>query len=713
LLHEIYYLITLLPGPRVADRREEEYEQEEEEDSELYSMSWLFPIYLAGAAAIIAPILLHLRRRPPQDRVEFSTLMFLDASTPVPVSKRRLENWLLLLLRCLALILLALMFARPFIQSESTTGKSGDHATLILLDRSASMRRDDLWKRGVAEAERLFKDAKITDRMALVVFDGELTPVWSFEEDRNTPGNRSTALLARLAELTPRWGSTQLDRCLIAAVPAFDSSTATLKKRIHLITDLQEGTRLDALRTIAWPAELTLNVHRLDPVTNDNLSIALAARDEEGNADALVRLRLSNTRDSALRDFTLAWKNAPQAESISAQIPPGASRILTAPPNSTKATLLTLSGDKYDFDNQLFIAPPQPRAVRIHFLGDESTRDEAAAPLYYLSRALQPTATLAPALTAGKGLPAQSPDLLMISGSTPAVDTHARLRDFVTAGGFLVQVVSSTADAALLQTLTGIPGIAVKDGAANDDYRMLADVKIEHPLLKPFADPKLRDFTKLRFWKNRQIEIKDAGNKIETLANFDNGQPAILSARIGKGTLIILASGWHPGDSQFALSTKFVPLLYGWLAAAGFSHDPAATLLVGEALPLDAAAAHTITDPENKTHSLKAGESFTATEVGLYKVQSDSHTRTLAVNLPPDEGRVLPMAPQKLAEYGIKLANSEEGSGDGETTDQRLTSTDTEQKQQSWWYILLVLLAVLLLETWFAGRARQTALQTA
>jgi hypothetical protein len=45
--------------------------------------------------------------------------------------------------------------------------------------------------------------------------------------------------------------------------------------------------------------------------------------------------------------------------------------------------------------------------------------------------------------------------------------------------------------------------------------------------------------------------------------------------------------------------------------------------------------------------------------------------------------------------------------------DERLTATDTEQRQQSWWYILLMLLAVLLLETWYAGRARQTALQTA
>ena len=306
-------------------------------------MNWLFPLYLAGAAAIIAPILLHLRRRPPQDRVEFSSLLFLEAQTPVPVSKRRIENWLLLLLRCLALILLALMFSRPFVQSESTAAASPNSATLILLDRSASMRRADLWKQAIAEAEKLLKAAKLTDRIALAVFDRELTPLWSFEEDRNTPANRLTAIQTRLAALTPTWNATQLDRALIAAVPSFDSSTTSLKKRIHLISDLQEGTKLDALRTIAWPAELTLSVHRLDPASNDNLSIALAAREDDRSADALVRIRLSNTRDSALRDFTLAWQDAPKSDAITAQIPPGASRILTAPPNSTNATTLTLT----------------------------------------------------------------------------------------------------------------------------------------------------------------------------------------------------------------------------------------------------------------------------------------------------------------------------------------------------------------------------------
>jgi hypothetical protein len=671
-------------------------------------VSWLFPLYLAGAAAILAPILLHLRRRPSQDRVEFSSLLFLDAQTPVPVSKRRLENWLLLLLRCLALILLALMFSRPFIQSESTAAASPNSATLILLDRSASMRRADLWKQAIAEAEKQLKAAKLTDRISLAVFDHEFTPLWTFDEDRNTPANRLTAIQTRLAALSPTWNATQLDRALIASVPTFDSSTTSLKKRIHLISDLQEGTKLDALRTIAWPAELTLSVQRLDPATNDNLSIALAAREQDGSADTLVRLRLSNTRDSTLRDFTLAWQGAPKSDAINAQIPPGASRILTAPPNSTNATTLTLTGDTNDFDNRIFIAPPQPRNVRIHFLGQDATRDEASSPLYYLARALQPTATLAPVLTADEKLPAQPPDILFIVGSAPADG----LRNYLERGGFLVTVPS---DATLIKTLTGLDLTVTAD--TSDEYRMLAEVKTDHPLLKPFADPKLRDFTKLRFWKHRVI--RDAGTPartsgLETLATFDNGHPAILSARIGKGTLIVLASGWHPADSQLALSTKFVPLLYGWLAAAGFSHDPAATLLVGDALPLDAIQAHSITDPENKTHSLKPGETFTTSQIGLHKVQSTAHTQTIAVNLPPDEGRLLPLEPQKLAEYGIKLASTSDTSAASETTDQRLTSTDTEQRQNLWWWFLVTLLAVLLLETALAGRSRQSAsVQTA
>ena len=147
-------------------------------------MTWLFPLYLLGAAAIVAPILLHLRRRPPQERVEFSSLMFLEAQTPVPVRRRRLDHWLLLLLRCLALILLALMFARPLWRpAAADRTATAAPATLLLLDRSASMRRGDLWAQATAQVLQRVRAAAPDERLALMAFDRRPELLWSFAED--------------------------------------------------------------------------------------------------------------------------------------------------------------------------------------------------------------------------------------------------------------------------------------------------------------------------------------------------------------------------------------------------------------------------------------------------------------------------------------------------------------------------------------------------
>ena len=77
-------------------------------------MSFLTPLYILGLAAISLPILFHLIRRTPRGRKAFSSLMFLSASPPRLTRRSRLDNLLLLLLRALAIGLLALGFSRPF-----------------------------------------------------------------------------------------------------------------------------------------------------------------------------------------------------------------------------------------------------------------------------------------------------------------------------------------------------------------------------------------------------------------------------------------------------------------------------------------------------------------------------------------------------------------------------------------------------------------------
>jgi hypothetical protein len=83
------------------------------------------------------------------------------------------------------------------------------------------------------------------------------------------------------------------------------------------------------------------------------------------------------------------------------------------------------------------------------------------------------------------------------------------------------------------------------------------------------------------------------------------------------------------------------------------------------------------------------------------------------VNLPPDESRVLPIDAAKLAQYGLKLSSAAGDATSAETSDQRLTASDSEQRQHLWWWFLIALLAVLLLETALAGRSRHAPAATA
>ena len=62
----------------------------------------------------------------------FSTLMFLQPSPPRVTRRSRLENLLLLALRCLALCLLGLGFARPFVQKPMDPALQSEQARKVV-----------------------------------------------------------------------------------------------------------------------------------------------------------------------------------------------------------------------------------------------------------------------------------------------------------------------------------------------------------------------------------------------------------------------------------------------------------------------------------------------------------------------------------------------------------------------------------------------------
>ncbi|HRP03713.1 MAG TPA: BatA domain-containing protein, partial [Opitutaceae bacterium] len=135
-------------------------------------MSFLTPLFLLGGLAIALPVLFHLSRRATRKRTAFSSLMFLTPTAPRLKRRSRLEQWLLLILRCLALALLALGFARPFMKDGSPMVPLSEQArqVVLLLDTSASMRREGAWTNALTKADDIIRSLRPIDRFAVMCF---------------------------------------------------------------------------------------------------------------------------------------------------------------------------------------------------------------------------------------------------------------------------------------------------------------------------------------------------------------------------------------------------------------------------------------------------------------------------------------------------------------------------------------------------------------
>lgn len=110
-------------------------------------MSWLGflmnPAMLGlGAIAIASPILIHLLNKRRFKIVDWAAMDFLLEADKKNRRRVQLENFILLLLRCLAMLLIGLLLARPFLPSSvaNVMQQTQQFERVILLDDSLSQR---------------------------------------------------------------------------------------------------------------------------------------------------------------------------------------------------------------------------------------------------------------------------------------------------------------------------------------------------------------------------------------------------------------------------------------------------------------------------------------------------------------------------------------------------------------------------------------------
>ena len=658
-------------------------------------MNFLSPFFLVGALAVAGPLLFHLIRRTTRHRSFFSSVMFLSPSPPRLTERSRFEHLLLLILRCLALGLLAFGFSRPFWRQTVPLANSSAEAgrVVVLVDISASMRRTGLWAQAQDRVAAVLRSVGPGDRAAVFTFSRQLTPVVSFEAWNAAPaGARVDLAMARLASAAPGWEEARLGDALIAAAETLTEGSTENRapgpRQIYLISDLKAGARLGTLPSYDWPKgiELMLEPVKASRPTNAGLQLIADSPDADQPATPLVRMKVSNAADSTHESFKVGWASSAGSgylgSPIDLYVPPGQSRVAALPiPAGGGTGKIVLSGDDEDFDNTLYVAAVQKQHWSVLYWGPESA-DDVHAPRYFLERALPDNPHLHVTLLArspAAATPAELSEAKVFIGTDAleaavADSLHAQLL----AGKTMLFAPRSASSAATLARLLGVPSVSLAE-VAPADYAMFGNIDFQHPLFAPFADPHYSDFTKIHVWKYRRLAL-DGIAGAQVAARFDRGDPAVVEIPVGQGRLIVWLTGWNPGDSQLAVSSKFVPLIAALLEEAAGPADAASQFTVGESVPGEPAAR--------------------SAQPGLFTAKTG---RVFAVNLAASESRTEPRPTDELERYGAPGPKRAANAAQLKAQAAQLQAADAEGRQKLWRWILGATLLLLLLESALAG----------
>ncbi len=137
-------------------------------------MQFLYPGFLWALALLAVPIIIHLFYFRRFKKVFFTNVRFLKEVQEETSARRRLRNLLVLAMRLLALAMLVLAFAQPFISRKGAV-KKGPRVVSIYLDNSFSMQAESsdaaLLELGRKRAEQIVRAYSEEDRFQIITND--------------------------------------------------------------------------------------------------------------------------------------------------------------------------------------------------------------------------------------------------------------------------------------------------------------------------------------------------------------------------------------------------------------------------------------------------------------------------------------------------------------------------------------------------------------
>lgn len=671
-------------------------------------LGWLVPAFLAGLVAVVVPVLVHLRQREKREPVRFPSLMFLRRVPHRTVERRRLTHPWLLLLRALAVVALVGAFARPFLrrEDERPAGVRASRALIVVVDRSMSMGYQGVWDRAMDSARSIVAAAGPGDRVAVVAFD-ETAEIVAPLDEAGPAG-------AALAALRPSGRGSRLAPAIRTA-RELAAQARGLAVEIAVVSDLQRHALvgLEAVERIPGAAMRFVAVGEPNPVNARLVEVEVDRRPEGGRTRLAVSARIASKGGDARGTTATLLVNGRPLGTTAVRL--GANAVVTARfdpvyiAEGDAQAVVALAPDALVADDTLRFSLSNASGVPVVLVvppgaaGDETLFLERAlaisrAPV--LAVGIKRSATLT-AFDLERARAVVIADVGALAGGA-----IGPLGDFVERGGGLVLLTGPRGvgpSASWWPARVGVPVDRMDERGGR-----LGQMDADHPVFEPFKEALASDFGAARFFRYR---ILTPDSTAQVLARFDDGQPAMIETRHGRGRVVMLGTSGNSLWTDFPLQPVFLPLMQRLVGYTGQIQDEKRWYGVGDVATLpEATGAVTVKPPAGLERRITGDSGARALPLdmpGVYEVRSDLATAPVgrfAVNTAAAESD---LAAAPAAEVILQLREPPDSADAPNVAP--LTAVEQE-RGQSWWIGLLVLaLGLLVAENVYAGRLQRRA----
>lgn len=640
-------------------------------------MGLLAPLFLLGALAIALPVWLHRLQTQSSDRQPFSSAMLLETTEERVHLQRKLKYLVLLTLRIALLLLIALAFAKPFLETPPTLLTAGDAGThLIIVDTSVSMGRAGTFDQATVVAQQLVNDAPTGALVQVLNADDALRISSGLSANR---ADHSAAVSALdVSALRLDFGN---------AMAAVDRLAESLPQPVtlHLISDFQQSAM-----PIRFADVVPARVNRLVPhvvgtgapfnwsveylrETASGLDVGLMGfgdRERVADVELLLNGDIAETR-------SLSETGAQSLQFTGLQYEEGDNRL----------EVRINTDDDLAADNRWFHIVENEAPAPVPLI----TLNPGGLPITYLSAALEADADrnyrVDPMIIGEFDARILSRHRWVMIDDIGSVDEELEsdLSDFIQSGGNVLAFTGERAAGSRVIPVSGHRPAAA--GVAASEFLSPGQVDTGHPVLAL-----TEGWHSVNVSRSMPIELQAAD---QVLIRLENNEPFLLERKIGEGILLLVLNGLDNRWNDLPVRPVFVSFMVEAAAYLSGVNEISKNYTAGANLPLSliGRASGQVVDPDGNT-VLALADTTRAQQIkldqpGIYEVYTPQDNMLVAVNIDPRESELDPISQELLDRWQDASAQPVElVAGQSELV---------ESNPVELWHWLLLLLAIVII----------------